>query len=117
MLTFGIHLIAFAIAAASCFGQETPRYIWNATNAATSFRTSFCERHGMVEAGYLTRREALQDMEVRPVLYGYQLDTESGGIPESGAGISILFMDELAKRVREARALLSLKALHAVQSN
>eukprot|EP00521_Asterionellopsis_glacialis_P006377 CAMPEP_0195283808 /NCGR_PEP_ID=MMETSP0707-20130614/2230_1 /TAXON_ID=33640 /ORGANISM="Asterionellopsis glacialis, Strain CCMP134" /LENGTH=540 /DNA_ID=CAMNT_0040343045 /DNA_START=123 /DNA_END=1745 /DNA_ORIENTATION=+ len=52
----------------------------------------------MVEEGTILRRFALKDTAIRPGIFGYQLNKETGAIDENNPGIAIKILDELARR-------------------
>lgn len=65
-----------------------------------TFRQDVCERYDMVRVGNITLRNALQGMELRPLMrvgpfFRY---TDEGGIDPLDGGLMAIMMDELGRR-------------------
>lgn len=65
-----------------------------------TFRSNFCELHRQVDTDVISLRNALNNVNLRPALFRYQLDKETGGIPEVNPGIAIKILDEIARRAQ-----------------
>lgn len=79
-------------------GQEVPSFDVPTMGTNETFRTNFCEAHRLVENGEVPLRHALKDMNLRPALFRYQLDKETGAINEADPPLGIKMLDEIARR-------------------
>jgi ABC-type amino acid transport substrate-binding protein len=95
-LFFSVFLLLFA----SIEGQEVPFFNTPTWEANVTHRNNLCYLHGLVEDGQILRRNALHDVDIRPALFRYQLDKETGGIPETNPSVGLVFLDELARRAK-----------------
>mmetsp|Transcript_38537 Transcript_38537/g.43171 ORF Transcript_38537/g.43171 Transcript_38537/m.43171 type:complete len:582 (+) Transcript_38537:128-1873(+) len=97
---WAIFLLVAHVATPSARGQQIP--LFNATNMETNetFRSNFCQQHRQVELGVVPLRYALKGSNVRPALFRYQLDDETGGIDEVDPPLGIKILDEIARRAQ-----------------
>jgi len=92
-------LLATTLLAKLGRGQQVPAF--NATvvlGSNETFRSSFCDIHRRVEKGVIPLRFALKDFKLRPGIFRYQLDKETGAIAEVDPPIGIKMLDEIARR-------------------
>jgi len=80
--------------------MEVPLFDVATMERNETFRTNFCEVHRRVENGEILLRNALKDMNIRPVLFRYQLNKETGAIAEVNPPIGIKILDEVARRAQ-----------------
>lgn len=97
---WALFLLVAHVATPSAKGQQIP--LFNAINMETkeTFRSNFCQLHRQVETGAVPLRYALKDSNVRPALFRYQLDKETGGIDEVDPPLGIKILDEIARRAQ-----------------
>ena len=79
-------------------GQQVPAFNAPVLESNETFRTNFCDIHRRVEDGVVPLRFALKDINLRPALFRYQLDKETGAIAEVDPPIGIKMLDEIARR-------------------
>lgn len=87
-----------ALVATPARGQQTPMFEVATMESNQTFRTDFCDIHRKVESGEIPLRNALKDLNLRPGLFRYQLDSETGAIAEVDPPIGIKMLDEIARR-------------------
>jgi len=97
---WALFLLVAHVATPSARGQQIP--LFNAINMETNetFRSNFCQLHRQVEIGVVPLRHALKDSKIRPALFRYQLDKETGGIDEVDPPLGIKILDEIARRAQ-----------------
>jgi len=97
---WALFLLVFDIATPSARGQQVPLFDVPTFGTNETFRSNFCELHRQVDTDEIPLRNALKNLNLRPALFRYQLDKETGGIPEVNTDIAIKILDEIARRAQ-----------------
>jgi len=95
---WALSLLTATLNAKVAKGQQVPAFNVSVLGSNETFRTNFCDLHRRVEDGVVPLRFALKDTNIRPALFRYQLDKETGAIAEVDPPIGIKMLDEIARR-------------------
>ena len=95
---WALFLLTATLLAKVAKGQQVPAFNAPVLESNETFRTNFCDIHRRVEDGVVPLRFALKDINLRPALFRYQLDKETGAIAEVDPPIGIKMLDEIARR-------------------
>lgn len=96
-----LRLVYLLLLLIPALAQQGPTYRTPLLDYSVSHRQSVCDRQQLLHNGNITLREALQGMELRPLLgFGnissLQLQTEF--IPETNPGLIVELLDEIGRR-------------------
>ena len=75
---WALFLLTATLLAKVAKGQQVPAFNAPVLESNETFRTNFCDIHRRVEDGVVPLRLALKDINLRPALFRYQLDKETG---------------------------------------